>query len=84
VLGDGGDEITRGEDLKVALNLRVETGAVDDRAVGVAPVWIADLNLIDREGVADDVLGQALQILALLGQHPAAAMHIESGMDPAT
>jgi len=72
VLGDGGDEVARAEDLEVALDLRVEAGAVDDGAVGVGLVRGADLHLLHGERVADDVLGQALQILALVGQHPAA------------
>ena len=38
VLGDGGDEVARTEDLEVALNLRVEAGAVDDGALGIGPV----------------------------------------------
>ena len=39
VLGDGGDKVAGGEDLEVALNLRVEAGAVDDGPVGVGAAW---------------------------------------------
>ena len=63
VLGDGGDEVAWRENLEVALYLRVELGAVDDQAIGVGLVRGADLHLLHGEGVADDVLGQAAQVL---------------------
>ena len=82
--GHGGDEVAWRENLEVPLHLRVELGAVDDQAIGVGLVRGADLHLLHGEGVADDVLGQALQILALVGQHAPAAMDVEPGMDPAS
>ena len=63
MLGDGGDEVAWRENLEVALYLRVELGAVDDQAIGVGLVRGADLHLLHGEGVADDVLGQAAQVL---------------------
>jgi hypothetical protein len=83
VLRDGGDEVAGGEDLEVAPDFGVEAGTVDNRSVRVAPVRGADLHLLDGEWIADDVLGQALQVLALAGQHAAAAVDVEAGMDPA-
>jgi hypothetical protein len=84
VLGDGRYEIARREDLKIALYLGVEGRAVDDRTVWVGAAWPCNLHLVDSKGVADDVLGEALQILSLVGQHPAAAVHVEPGMHPAS
>ncbi len=49
----GGDEAAGSEDLEVALNLRVEAGAVDDRPVRIGPAGGADLHLLDGERVAD-------------------------------
>jgi hypothetical protein len=83
MLGDGGDEVARCEDLEVALYLRVEARAVDDRPVRVCPVRGADLHFLHGKGVADDVLGQALDVLALVRQHTPAAVHVEPGMHPA-
>ena len=83
VLGDGRYEVARTEDLEVALNLGVHAGVVDDGSVGVGAVGLRDLHLLDGEGVADDVLGQALQILAFVGQHAPTAVYVESGMHPA-
>jgi len=82
VLGDLGDEVAGTEDLEVALNLRVETGAVDDRALGVGPGRGARLHFLDGEWIADDVLGQPLEVFALVGQHPPTAVHVEAGMHP--
>ena len=78
VLGDGGDKVAGGEDLKVALNLGVMAGAVDDGAAA-----FLDLHLFDGERIADDVLGEAFEVFALVGLDAVAAMHVESGMHPA-
>jgi len=47
VLGDLRDEVAGTEDLKVALNPWVETGAVDDRALGDGPGRGARLYFLD-------------------------------------
>ena len=47
VLGDLRDEVAGTEELEVALNLRVETGAVDDRALGDGPGRGARLYFLD-------------------------------------
>ncbi len=49
VLGDGGDELARGEDLEVALDLGVQAGMVDDGTVGVDAVRLRDLHLFHGE-----------------------------------
>jgi len=77
VLGDGGDEVTRAENLEVAVNLLVHAGTIDDRVAGRV-----DLHLFDGERVADDVLGQALQVFALVGLHAAAAVNVEASVHP--
>ena len=83
VLGDGGDEVARGEDVEIALDLGVQPGMVDDGTVGIGAVGLRDLHLLHGEGVANDVLGQALQVLALVRLHPPAAVDVEPGMHPA-
>ena len=83
VLGDGGDKVAGGEDLEVALNLRVEARVVDHGPVRVGPVRGADLHLLHGEGIADDVLGQTFQVFTLVGQHAPAAVYVEPGVDPA-
>jgi hypothetical protein len=57
MLGDRGQEVRGGEDLKVAVNLGIEPGAVDDH-VG----WRFQGHFVHREGVAQDVLRQAFQV----------------------
>ena len=83
MLGDGRYEVARTEDLEVALYLRIEAGTVDNRSVRIGAVGLRDLHLFDGKGAPDDVLGQALQILALVGEYPPAPMHVEPGMHPA-
>ncbi len=82
MLGDGGDEVARGENLEVALDLRVHAGTVDDGTLGRRPVGRVQLHLLDREGIPDDVLREPLHILTLVGQHAAAAMDVEARMHP--
>ncbi len=62
------------EDLEVALDLRVQAGAVDDRPLGVGAVRLRDLHLFDGKGITNEVLGEALQVFAPVGQNAAAAM----------
>ncbi len=78
MLRDGRDEVAGGEDLEVALSLRVH-----GRAAHARPAGRVDLHRFDGEEVPDDVLGQALQVFALVGQHASAAMYVEAGMHPA-
>jgi len=54
-------EVAGGKDLEVAMDLLIHAGAVDDRVA-----CLIDLHLLDGERVADDVLGQALQVFALV------------------
>ena len=84
VLGDSGDEVARGENLVVALDLHVHSRTVDDRAVAASTVRLVDLHLIQGERVADDILGETLDSLTLLRPYPAAPVDIETRMHPAT
>ena len=64
-------QLAGGEDLKVALDLRIPAGAVDDgAAVGIG------MHLFDGEGVADNVLRKPLKIFALT------AVDVEAGVFP--
>jgi len=82
VLSDGGDKVAGGEDLKIAVDLGVHAGAVDDGAVPVHGVGRLELHLLGGERVADDITGDALQVFALVGHDASAAMHVEAGMLP--
>ena len=64
--GDAGDEVARAEHFKIAMDLRVHPRAVNDRVAGAV-----GLHFIDRERVADDVLGEALHVLVVAGRDPA-------------
>jgi len=77
VLGDAGDEVARAEHFKIALDLRVHPRAVNDRVPGAV-----GLHFIDRERVADDVLGEPLHVLAVTGRHALAAVDVEPGVRP--
>ena len=44
---------------------------------------MVDMHPFDREGVGDDVLGQAIQVLALVRLHAPAVVDVEPGMHPA-
>jgi hypothetical protein len=59
--GVAGDKVARAEHFKIALDLRVHPGAVNDRVSGAV-----GLHFIDRERVADDV-GELLHVLLLRG-----------------
>jgi hypothetical protein len=78
MLSDGSDKVARGEDLKVALDLRIHAGAINDGSgfrVGV--------HLFDGEGIADDVLREPLKILFLMGLDTLASVNVEAGVLPA-
>ena len=77
------DEVARAEDLEIPLNLGVEARAVEHGAFRVGAVRSADLHLLQGEGVADDVLGEAFEVFALVGLDPVAAVDVEAGVDPA-
>jgi len=96
VLGDGGDEVAGSEPLEVAVDLLAHAGLVDDRAAGVVDLHLFDeervaddlpamLRLLAQASIAlqAGVLGEALQVLALVRLHTPAAMHVEAGMHPA-
>ena len=82
VLGDGGDKVAGGEDLKVAMDLGVHAGAVDDGAVLVHGVGRLEFHFLGRERVADDIPCDTLQILAFVGHDAAAAVNVEAGVFP--
>ena len=69
--------MARAEPFKIALDLRVHPGAVNDRV----PAAIG-LHFIDRERVADDVLGEPLHVLAVTGRHALAAVDVDPGVHP--
>ena len=75
--GDGGDKVTGSEDLKISVDLGVHAGAVDDGAVLVHGVGRFELHLLGREGVADDVTGDTLEVLAFVGLAAAAAVDVD-------
>gem|GEM_PF-2329491 len=77
VLGDAGDEVARAEHFKIALDLRVHPRAVNDRVAGSV-----GLHFLHRERVADDVLGEPLHVLAVVGRHALAAVDVEPGVPP--
>ena len=78
MLGDGRDEVAGLKDLEIAPDLGIEARAVDDRF----PRGIG-MHFIQREGVTDDVLGEAFEILTTGGGDPSAAMDVESRVSPA-
>ncbi len=83
MLSDGGDKVARGEDLKVAVDLGVHPGAIDDGAVLVHGVGGLELHFLKGERVANNVTGDALQVLAFVGLDAATAVNVETGMFPA-
>ena len=77
MLGDGGQEVGGGEDLEVAVDLGIEPGAVDDDVRGPFQG-----HLLDGERVAQDVLGQVLQVRLGLGRDALASVDIEAAVFP--
>ena len=75
VLGDGGQEVGGGEDLEVAVNLGIEARAIDDDVGGPFQG-----HLLNREGVAQDVLGRALDVGLGLGRHLLAGVDVEAAV----
>ena len=75
----GGDEIGSFEDLEVALGGVMAFGAVDDGLAGSVPS-----NFLQREGMAEQILGEALASGFVVGGDRLfpAVMDIEAGMFP--
>jgi hypothetical protein len=73
-------EIAGGKDLKVALNLGVHAGAVDDGAVPVHRIGRFELHFLEGEWIPNDVAGNAFEVLPLVGLDAAAAVDVEAGM----
>ena len=63
--------LARNPRLMVCGHIHVHSRTVDDRAVEAAAVRLVDLHLIQGERVADDILGETVDILTLLRQYPA-------------
>ncbi len=78
MLGDGGNKVAGGKDFKVAPDLGVHAGAVDDGAG-----FRIGMHLVDGEGVADDVLREPFEILFLMRLHALAAVDAKAGVLPA-
>ncbi len=76
-------QLARAEDLKVAVNLGVHAGAVDHGTFLVDGVGRLELHFFQRERIADDIAGDALQVFSLVGLDAAAAVDIEAGLFPA-
>jgi len=76
----GGDEVRCLEDLEVALGGVVALGAVDDGLAGGIP-----RDLLQREGMAQQILGEALAscVVTCGNQVVAAVVDVEAGMFPA-
>ena len=76
-------EIAGGEDLKVAVNLGVHAGAVDDGAVPVHRIGRFELHFLEGEWIPNDIASNALQVFAFVGLDTSAAVYVEAGMLPA-
>jgi len=79
VLGDGGQGVGEGEDLEVAVDFGVEARAVDDHVGG----GFQD-HLFHGERIAQDVLGEVLQVGLGLGRHLLTGMQVEPAVFPGT
>ena len=77
MLRDGGQEVGGGEDLEVAVDLGVEPRAVDHHVRGPLQG-----HLLNGEGIAQDVLGQILQVRLGLGRHRLAGVDVEAAVSP--
>jgi len=66
-----------GEDFEVAVDVGVEAGAVDDEVAGRFQG-----DLLDREGVAQDVLGEVFEVGLGLRWDPLAGMEVEAAVFP--
>ncbi len=77
VLGDGGQEVGGGEDLEVSVDFGIETGAVDDQVAGRL-----QRHLFDRERVAEDVLGEVLEVGLVFRRDALAGVEVEPAVFP--
>jgi len=77
VLGDGGQEVGGGEDFEVAVDLGIEARAIDDDVGGPF-----QRHLLNREGIAQDVLGQGFEVGLGLGRHLLAGVDVEAAVFP--
>ena len=77
VLGDGGEEVGGGEELEIAIDFGVKPGAVGDGVVGGF-----ESHLLDREWVAQDVLGEVLEIGLVFGGDGLSGMEVEAAVFP--
>jgi hypothetical protein len=77
MLGDGGQEVGGGEDLEIPVDLGIEPGALDDH---VRRPFQG--HLLNGERVAQDVLGQVLQVRLGLGRHLLAGVDVEAAVFP--
>ena len=66
-----------GEDLEVAVDLGVEAGAVDDHVGGGF-----EGHLFHREGVAQDVLGEAFEVGFVFRGHRVGGVDVEAAVLP--
>ena len=77
VLGDGGQEISGGEDFEVAVDFGIELGAVDD---GVGGGF--QRHFCHGEGVSQDVLGEFFELGLVLGRNRLTGVDVEAGVFP--
>jgi len=77
VIDGGGDEVMGFEDLEIASGVVVALGAVDDGLGGGVPG-----DFLQGEGVAEEILGQALAAGVVVGGHGmfAAVVDVEAGV----
>jgi len=77
VLGNGGQEIRRGEDLEVAVDFGVELGTVDE---GVGGGFHG--HLLHGEGISQNVLGELFEFGLVFRRHGVAGVEVEAGVFP--
>lgn len=77
VLRQNGEEVNGVEDLKVAIDLRIELGSVDYCVGGGFQRYF-----LHRKRIAQDVLTELLAFGAVLRRDGAAGVHVESGVFP--
>ena len=76
--GCAGEEVAGAKHFKIALDLWVEPRPVNERVPGAV-----GLHFIDRKRVKDDVLGQPLHVLRIVGRESLPGVNVEPGMRPA-
>ena len=77
VLRDRCDKIARAERLKVALDLRIHSRAIENRVAQAI-----HLHLRNRKRIANNVLREALDVLTLIRRDATALVYFESRMHP--